>query len=287
MFDVHAPPVALRKGVRFANIGPMTYQVQPIPAGCVPVIINQPGFEPAHRLPLPGVAEVDLWLLSGAALAPFREALSSALSAEERARCDRLVQPADRATSILFRGVLRHLLSGYLGTDPTDLTFERSLRGKPELAPPYRAAGLSFNLSHSRDMLAVACWSGRQVGVDIEYRDRTCEVTALARRFYHPAEQAQLAALDPAAQADQFFRWWTAKEALVKAWGCGLVDELAELNLCPWSQSAYWGLQRTDGTAWFGWPLAGPDGLAGMVVTDQPARVIRTRGTVPAQPLGP
>lgn len=89
---------------------------------------------------------------------------------------------------------------------------ERDAYGKPRLP-----GGPCFNLSHAGDY-AVLAVSEESVGVDIE-RWRRADTAALARRFYHPEEQALLAgAEDP---VERFFSIWALKESYIKALGRG------------------------------------------------------------------
>ena len=71
-------------------------------------------------------------------------------------------------------------------------------------------------------MILYAVTRGCPIGVDVE------DITAaewrhgLARRFFARAEVAALEALPPQVQHDAFFRFWTLKEAYIKARGLGL-----------------------------------------------------------------
>ena len=78
-----------------------------------------------------------------------------------------------------------------------------------------------FNLSHSGDLAALAISQTGPVGIDIE-AIRPVEALDLAGRFFAVAEQAALIALPEGERLAGFFRLWTAKEAIVKAIGCGL-----------------------------------------------------------------
>jgi 4'-phosphopantetheinyl transferase len=62
----------------------------------------------------------------------------------------------------------------------------------------------------------------RELGVDVEQVRRDLDIAGIARRFFSPLEQKQLAAVTADDKFEAFFRCWTRKEAYVKARGEGL-----------------------------------------------------------------
>lgn len=86
--------------------------------------------------------------------------------------------------------------------------------GKPELV----SGNIHFSLSHA-GRWAVCALADTPVGVDVELPRCTL---ATARRFFAPAEVAQVEALPEAARSDALLRLWTAKESFTKALGQGL-----------------------------------------------------------------
>lgn len=179
----------------------------------------------------------ELWITDEAHLAPFASALEASLQSDERARAQRLVRAEDGRRFMLFRGALRCLLARYLGARPPDsLIFSYGARGKPALLHPNP---IQFNLSHSGNRMALAV-SHQPVGVDIERLDRASEMEALAARFFHPEETACLARIPAEKRRALFFRWWTAKEAALKAWGVGLgsAGDQPDFSLWPTETTA-------------------------------------------------
>jgi 4'-phosphopantetheinyl transferase len=85
---------------------------------------------------------------------------------------------------------------------------------------------LRFNISHTHGLVACAISHGIDLGIDVEASDRAIELD-IADRYFAPEE----AALVRSAPADQgrclFFRFWTLKEAFIKATGEGLSRPLA------------------------------------------------------------
>jgi 4'-phosphopantetheinyl transferase len=155
------------------------------------------------------------------------EALLATLSADERARTDRCLQPRVRERLIVARGALRSILAGYLGCAPGDVRFRYGPHGKPGLDFGAQAEPLSFNLSHSHGMAVCAVTRARQLGIDVELTARRVDFERVAERFFSRREVDALMALPPALRRQGFFRCWTGKEAYVKARGEGLARALA------------------------------------------------------------
>ncbi|MEU5539631.1 4'-phosphopantetheinyl transferase superfamily protein [Streptomyces sp. NPDC020362] len=76
------------------------------------------------------------------------------------------------------------------------------------------------SISHCADVVAVAL-SAAAIGVDVEVV-RPLSFVNLARRWFDPAEAAWLARRPEDHRPEDFYRLWTAKEALGKALGVGL-----------------------------------------------------------------
>lgn len=159
---------------------------------------------------------IDVWTF--ALDVPETAALGALLSADERQRANRLQHPDDAARFSIAHGRLREILASYLHIDPALITFGVDGHEKPFIASP--ETPLRFNLSHSGDLAAIAVSRIGEVGIDIE-RIRILEGPDLEPMF-SASEQASFAELAGGARREAFFRCWTRKEALLKAWGRGL-----------------------------------------------------------------
>lgn len=180
---------------------------------------------PAFRLDAPlalAEHEVQLWRLDLEALAAAEERWQQLLSADERTRAARFLVSRARQQFVVTRALLRILLAGYLSADPHALIFCHSGKNKPRLGPPFADSGILFNVAHSAEVALLAFCRRREVGVDVEQVNRDLNVEAIARRFFSPREQEQLAELHPEDKFHGFFRCWTRKEAYIKAKGEGL-----------------------------------------------------------------
>jgi 4'-phosphopantetheinyl transferase len=175
-------------------------------------------------LPQPLATRVQAWLVpleSSARLALAQPLLSPA----ERGRGERFATEAGRRGFILSHGALRCILSGYTRSDPSELRFAYTPRGKPFLDSK-NAAGIHFNLSHSGDLALIAVAVGRRVGVDLELVQERSDAHEIARTYWAAAEQHALRQVPPAEQCRTFYRLWTRKEAVLKASGQGITDGL-------------------------------------------------------------
>jgi 4'-phosphopantetheinyl transferase len=145
------------------------------------------------------------------------------LSQEEAARASRFVFARDRERYVVAHGVLRRLLGLYSGLPAREVAFAtEGAAGKPRLAADAAAATLSFNLSHSHGRALLAVSDGRAVGADLEQLRKDVEVHAISSRYFFGAERDAIAQAPDAAAHETFFRYWVAKEAVLKAQGLGL-----------------------------------------------------------------
>ena len=153
---------------------------------------------------------------------------------------------------------------------PADWRFSSTASGKPGLA----GSPLRFNLSHCRELVAVAITEGFEVGVDVEPVEPRHATADVARRVYGPAELADLAAQpDEAHRVARFFERWTVKEAWVKATGVGLDDDLPAFEVRLEDGRAV--VERGDARPWqFRWWTPRPGlKLALCVGTSEPIEV--------------
>jgi 4'-phosphopantetheinyl transferase len=163
-------------------------------------------------------ARVHIWsfALDGptAVIQRCRELLSPA----ERHRADRFVFPRDQVRHTIAHGVLRHMLGRYLAAAPESLEFSTSAAGKPALP----GSTLHFNLSHSDERALLGVSATHELGVDLEKVRSNVEALAISRHYFFGSERAAIENALPQERGDIFFRYWVAKEAVLKAQGIGL-----------------------------------------------------------------
>ena len=227
---------------------------------------------------------VEIWLYSliedDAAVDGMREILS----AQERARAERLAHPDHKRRYIVAHARMRQILGLRVGRRPEDLAFCVSPDGKPYLAPETPKA-VHFNLSHCADNAALAICETAEVGVDIEairpVRD------GFARRFFTAQEAEEIDALPDDEQRPALFRCWTRKEAFLKATGEGIKRGLAsfQVSLAPGEPACVIAIGG-DAQAAKDWvlydfcPAAGLAGAAALIAPDGVQFTIRELHTI-------
>jgi 4'-phosphopantetheinyl transferase len=159
--------------------------------------------------------------------------LNSYLSADERVRADRYHFPQDRSRFICARGVLRELLSAYSGQHPASIRFSYGQFGKPTAV---QSSGLvpDFNYSRSANVALFAFTRERAIGVDIERIEDDEEFLSIAVQHYTHSENLVLNSLEKSAKMIEFFRYWTRREAYLKATGQGLIPSRDQTSRNVW-----------------------------------------------------
>ena len=158
------------------------------------------------------------------------DGLMDCLSDAEVDTARQLSDPVEQRHFIMRRCFQRVFLKHMLSWDgPLQaIAVEHSVDSRP-ICRSMPNCRLSFS---SSGLTAVACASmTRNVGIDIE-RVRVVEnVGALAKRFFLSHEADWIAALPPSEQDLTFLRYWTVKEAGLKAIGKGIVSGLNRFSL--------------------------------------------------------
>jgi len=170
----------------------------------------------------PGHGEMHVWFASLRVSAESLKELDGSLSPGERARAARFRDPRDRDRFVAAHGIAREILGGCTGMEPRGLRFETDNAGKPALDRASGGEWLSFSMSHSGTAALYGVARERNVGVDLERIDRNLVDESVSKRLLSPAERAAVDALPPAARVDALLRFWTLKEAYLKARGSGL-----------------------------------------------------------------
>lgn len=162
-----------------------------------------------------------LYQANKANLLRFYDYFNSLLNADEQAKAARYYQTTDRQRYVLQHSLLRLLLGRYLSIDPTGLSFTVNANKKPYLNGITQSC--YFNISHSGDEMLLAV-GDKELGIDIEQINTHFEYRDIAAQYFSGEELEFINASANPAQA--FFLLWTRKEALLKACGTGIDDNL-------------------------------------------------------------
>ena len=189
-------------------------------------------FPDRSRLPSGGIrlpaGKVHVWRASLELPEKRIPELSSLLSRTERDRADRFQLDHLKPRYVAAHAILRILLGRYLGTEPEDISFSYSEKGKPMLVAEHNAPAsthsgdIRFNMSDSNVTALFAFARGADVGVDLETLRALNDMNALARTVFTPDERDRLERIPERHRLKAFFQAWTVKEAALKATGEGL-----------------------------------------------------------------
>jgi 4'-phosphopantetheinyl transferase len=157
--------------------------------------------------------------------------LEQNLSADERRRAARFRFARDRDRFIGARGLLREILALYLSAPPGRLSFGYNAHGKPFLKGE-RHSTLRFNASHSFDKMLLAIAHMREVGVDVEgVRNNGFAMEEIYETVLSEPEKRALSRFGGEEKHTTFLRFWTLKEAYIKADGRGVSLPLKRIDV--------------------------------------------------------
>lgn len=131
----------------------------------------------------------------------------------------------DRERYIIGHGLLRELLGHYLNEDPAQVRIARGEFGKPYI----QGHPLHFNMSDTKDALLIAFSLDNEIGADIETMNRTVDHQAVSEHYFTPEEISDIRQATD--QKRRFLELWTRKEAVLKASGVGIMDDLRVLRV--------------------------------------------------------
>lgn len=182
----------------------------------------------ACRLPAAGTIHVWRIDLQHPALLALGDRL---LSTDEAERARRFRFDAHRRRFMAGRSAMRLLLGDCTGIEPAAIRFSYGTHGKPALPQTADTPGIRFNFSNtdSRALLAVAI--DRDVGIDLENRQREINVPGLVRHILNDSEAAEFDRLPEAIQRQALLTIWTRKEAWIKALGDGFSRPLKSFSV--------------------------------------------------------
>jgi len=144
------------------------------------------------------------------------------LSPDELQRAGRYHHQKDRDRFTVSRGVLRNLLGRYLDMPATQVEFETTANKKPFV----KNAGnvqLHYNISHSGDYVLIAIASSA-LGIDVEQKDMSFPFAEVLVHSFSAGEIDHIQQSPMPVEA--FYKLWTRKEALLKATGKGIDDDM-------------------------------------------------------------
>lgn len=147
---------------------------------------------------------------------------SSVISKTELARSDKFFNSNDKNNYIISHGILRIILSQYLGITPKEIQYTFNENKKPSLIleTPF------FNISHSKNCTILG-FSNEVIGVDVEFVPKESNNAITLKSILHPVEIDFIK--NSNSPEKEFFKIWTRKEAVFKCLGSGIPDIPSQL----------------------------------------------------------
>ncbi len=211
------------------------------------------------------------------------QAYAQCLSPDERTRAERFRFSQDRRRFIVSRGTLRYLLSGQFGCLPQAVEFHYGKYGKPsvdlaqsdtrltarllaasEHVASERSSGdFNFNISHSGELALCALGNWHRVGIDVERFKPIQRLDSMMERCLSTRERADVQAANRPIEA--FLRYWTYKEAYLKAIGVGLSQSMKTVEVAM-NPPRLVCVPNECSEGWTLHTIAVPEGYAGALV---------------------
>jgi 4'-phosphopantetheinyl transferase len=164
-----------------------------------------------------------------------RSALVPLLSDDERRRWGAFRRETDRALYLVAHVLARLVIARGLCVPPSALAISTMCphcggdHGKPRLFSP--ATSVEFSMSHSGNLVVVAVARDTPLGVDVERLSPGGGGIEAIGEMLSQAEQDVVVTQPPDRQQLAFTRYWTRKEAVLKATGDGLRVPLDRLTV--------------------------------------------------------
>jgi 4'-phosphopantetheinyl transferase len=170
--------------------------------------------------------EIKIWYGQVKGEDSFYQSYWHVLDDAEKNQANKMHSPLLHKRYVEIHGRTRQLLSKTLNLAPEKITIKKAEHGKPYLVD---YPELAFNLSHSAEKMIMAfAWNCR-IGVDIEIIKQRVNVIGLVNKCFGVEEITYWNQLPDTEKNQVFYRFWTRKEAFVKATGEGI---LLGLNHC-------------------------------------------------------
>ena len=166
-----------------------------------------------------------------------RERVFERFGEGERDRINRISKAVPKSLSL---GGLISLsrAADALGTEENGLTIIRDGFGKPRFT---REDAPVFSIAHAGEIsVAAVSLGGASVGVDIERIDAGRDTERISEKFFSASEKEMLSAAED--KLFEFYRIWTAKEALMKHGGEGMISVMradSEISKCAFFHASF------------------------------------------------
>ena len=221
-----------------------------------------------------GINEVEIWHGKVTAEDAYYQAYWNVLDEAEQTQARKFKNALLHKRYVEVHGRLRNTLAQMLKQPPEKISIKKAGHGKPYLADHPE---LAFNISHSVDRLMIAIGRNSQLGVDIEICKERFNLSGLVDKCFAEEEASYWTKLPETQKNQAFYRFWTRKEAFVKATGHGIALGLNECVINPENPTEFLRIPDLCGQA-SAWHLQDIDlekGICGALVADKKFTCIR------------
>jgi len=162
--------------------------------------------------------DIDIWRINISDNLPLLTSFLSIIQPGEIARANKYFHIKDKNRFIISRGALRYILGKYLNRTPNSIEFGIGENKKPHIIN----SDLHYNISHSGDWILCAI-SNSEIGADTELINHDFKYRDVIEDNFSSDEVNYIR---QNLSVERFFMLWTRKEALTKATGKGLDEDL-------------------------------------------------------------
>jgi len=189
---------------------------------------------------------IHVWKIIISENIPAINNMQALLSDDELKRAGRYHQQNDRERFIISRGALRVLLGRYLNLDARAIVFKAGVDKKP-FVQNAAETNIHYNTTHSGNYVLIAVGQ-TPVGIDIENQEPMFQYQGI---LTHSFSEPEITYIEQAENPlKTFYTLWTRKEALLKATGKGIDDDMKRIPSIDGKHAVAGSLIKSD-KDWF------------------------------------
>lgn len=156
------------------------------------------------------------------------EKFSLILDKERQNKAKRFKYRGDYNNCMLSHIALKILLGEILGCEPEKVSIQE-VGGKAVLGEEFAHENVKFNISHTDGAVMIGVSRAGEIGVDIEKVKSGIDILPIVESYFEQKEYEDILLNEKSGNRKHFYKYWTLKEAVLKAVGLGLAGDLKEI----------------------------------------------------------
>jgi len=201
---------------------------QSVPITLCQDVISGKAFE---NLTLDAIATSHRWIVPIPEDTHLLEHCLTLLTKKEKERADRFRHEGAYQQFLVGHATVHSIMRHLLGNDYEEVEWMETEHHKPFIRIADTNQAFEYNLSHCEGFIAVAVGTAPQ-GIDIEKQRHLEDLEGISRQVFTDSEVAQVfSSQDANQQHATFYKFWTCKEAALKADGTGFMKDPKSLEL--------------------------------------------------------